>query len=43
MRYQTQLARGQRYQIYALLKMAHTQIETVKVIGAHKSIISREL
>jgi IS30 family transposase len=39
----TQLTQEQRYQIYALLKMDHTQIEIAKVIGVHKSTISREL
>jgi IS30 family transposase len=39
----TQLTQEQRYQIYALLKMDHTQIEIAKVIGVHKSTVSREL
>jgi IS30 family transposase len=43
MRYYTQLTQEQRYQIYALLKMDHTQVEIAKVIGVHKSTISREL
>jgi IS30 family transposase len=42
MRY-TQLTQGQRYQISALLKMGHNQREISKVIGKHKSTISREL
>lgn len=42
MRY-TQLTQGQRYQISALLKMGHNQTEISKVIGKHKSTISREL
>lgn len=43
MRIYTQLTQGQRYQIYALLKMGHLQVEIAKVIGVHKSTISREL
>jgi IS30 family transposase len=39
----TQLTQEQRYQIYALLKMDHTQSEIAMVIGVHKSTISREL
>jgi len=39
----TQLTQEQRYQIYALLKMGHLQIEIARVIGVHKSTISREL
>jgi len=39
MRNYTQLTQEQRYQIYALLKMDHTQIEIAKVIGVHKSTI----
>ena len=39
----TQLTREQRYQIYALLKMGHSQSEIAVVIGKHKSTISREL
>jgi IS30 family transposase len=39
----TQLTQEQRYQIYALLKMGHTQTEIAKVIGKHKSTVSREL
>jgi len=39
----TQLTQEQRYQISALLKMDHTQIEIAKVIGVHKSTVSREL
>lgn len=38
-----QLTQGQRYQIYALLKTAHSQSEIAKVIGVHRSTISREL
>jgi len=43
MSYYTQLTQEQRYQISALLKMDHTQIEIAKVIGVHKSTVSREL
>lgn len=39
----TQLTQGQRYRIYALLKMGHRQVEIAKVISVHKSTISREL
>jgi IS30 family transposase len=39
----TQLTHEQRYQIYALLKIGHNQTEIAKVIGSHKSTISREL
>ena len=43
MRHYTQLTQEQRYQIYALLKMDHSQVEIAKVISVHKSTISREL
>ncbi len=43
MRTYTQLTQEQRYQIYALLKMGHLQVEIAGVIGVHKSTISREL
>lgn len=39
----TQLTSEQRYQIYALLKEEHSQSEIARVIGVHKSTISREL
>jgi len=39
----TQLTQGQRYQIYALLKTAHSQTEIAAAIGVNKSTISREL
>jgi len=39
----TQLTQEQRYQIYALLKIGHTQTEISKVIGSHKSTICREM
>jgi IS30 family transposase len=38
-----QLTQEQRYQIYALKKMGHKQMEIAKCIGVHKSTISREL
>jgi IS30 family transposase len=43
MRTYTQLTQTQRYQIYALKKMGHQQIEIAKFIGVDKSTISREL
>lgn len=39
----TQLARHQRYQIYALIRAGHNQTQIATVIGCHKSTISREL
>jgi IS30 family transposase len=39
----TQLTQEQRYQIYALLKIGHNGTEIAKVLGIHKSTISREL
>jgi len=38
-----QLAQCQRYQIHALLKSEHNQMEIAQTIGVHKSTISREL
>jgi transposase, IS30 family len=38
-----QLARGQRYQIYALKKAGHNQSQIATNVGCHKSTISREL
>ena len=38
-----QLAREQRYQISALMKAGFYQIEIAKIIGVHKSTISREV
>lgn len=38
-----QLTQCQRYQIYALLKRAHSQTAIAETIGVHKSTISREL
>jgi len=43
MRGYTQLAQEERYQIYALAKAGHNQAEIAKVLGRHKSTISREL
>ena len=43
MRTYKQLTQIQRYQIYALKRMDHNQIEIASVIGVHKSTISREL
>ena len=36
-----QLAREQRYQIKALLKMGHNQTQIAKAIGVNKSTIGR--
>ena len=38
-----QLAREQRYQIYALMKAGHNQSQIAAVIACHKSTICREL
>lgn len=43
MSHYTQLTREERYQISALKAAGHNQIEIAKVIGRHKSTISREL
>jgi transposase, IS30 family len=43
MRAYQQLTREQRYQIYALLKMGHSQTEIAETVGVHKATISREL
>lgn len=43
MRIYTQLTQVQRYQIYALLKMGHSQTEIATCLGVDKSTISREL
>lgn len=42
MRY-TQLTQEERYQIYALLKAGHNQIEIAMILNRHKSTISREI
>ena len=39
----TQLTQEQRYQIYALLKIEHSQTKIAAILGVHKSTISREL
>lgn len=38
-----QLTQNQRYQIYALLKTKHSQIEIASVLGVYKSTISLEI
>ncbi len=38
-----QLAREQRYQIYALMRAGHNQSQIAVMVGCHKSTISREL
>jgi IS30 family transposase len=43
MRHYTQLTQEERYQIAALMKAGHTQSEIARLIGRHKSTISREL
>jgi IS30 family transposase len=43
MRHYNQLTLEKRYGIYSLLKTDHTQSKIAKVIGVHKSTISREL
>lgn len=43
MRTYHQLTQPQRYQIYALQKTNHTLTEIAKVIGVHKSSVSREV
>ena len=39
----TQLAQGERYQIYALKKAGHDQAEIAKIMGRDPGTISREL
>ena len=39
----TQLTQGQRYQMEALLKAGHNQIEIATFLSSHKSTVSREL
>ena len=39
----TQLTQEERYQIHALMKAGHNQIEIAMVLGRHKSTISREI
>ncbi len=43
MSHYTQLTREERYQIYALKTAGHNQVEIAKIIGRHKSTVSREL
>ncbi len=43
MKHYNQLTLEKRYGIYSLLKTDHTQSKIAKVIGVHKSTISREL
>ena len=43
MRHYNQLTLEKRYGIYSLLKTDHTQSKIARVIGVHKSTISREL
>ncbi len=43
MKHYTQLTREERYQIYALKAAGHNQADIAKVIGRHKSTVSREL
>ena len=38
----SQLTLAKRYGIYSLLKTGHNQSEIAKVIGVHKSTVSRE-
>jgi transposase, IS30 family len=37
------LSQTERYQIYALMKAGHLPVEITKLLGRHKSSISREL
>jgi len=43
MSHYTQLTREERYQISALKAAGHNQVDIAKVIGRHKSTVSREL
>jgi len=43
MRHYTQLTREERYQIYALKVAGHKQVQIAKILGRHKSTVSREL
>ena len=43
MKHYTQLTREERYQISALKAAGHNQVDIAKVIGRHKSTVSREL
>ena len=37
------LSQNERYQIYALMKAGHNQLEITRILGRHRSTISREL
>jgi hypothetical protein len=39
MQHYSQLTSEKRYQIYALLKMNHTQTDIVGIVGVHRSTI----
>ena len=43
MKHYSQLTQEQRYIINAMLKIGYSQTEIAKVLGVHKSTISREL
>jgi IS30 family transposase len=43
MRTYKQLTQEQRYQIYSLVKMGHSQVEIAEVVRVHKSTVGREL
>jgi len=43
MRHCTQLAQEQRYQISALMKAGNSQTKIARIVGGHKSTVSREL
>jgi len=43
MRVYTQLTQEQRYQIYALMKAEHKQVEIAAIVGVDKATISREV
>ncbi|BBU68670.1 helix-turn-helix domain-containing protein [Fluviibacter phosphoraccumulans] len=37
------LSQNERYQIYALMKAGHNQLEIAQILGRHRSTISREV
>ena len=39
----THLSQTERYQIYVLMKVGKTQTEIARILGRHKSTISREV
>ena len=43
MSHYTQLAREERYQIYALMKAGHSQSKIAEILGRNKSTVSREI